>query len=330
VIALASAAPAWASCDPETDPTALQLQARELAARQDYDAALAALDCALARAPEDLDIRLARARILFWRGEISRARQEVDEVRRRRAAYPGLAELTSAIDGAREKRSAIFLATSISDLDLRGTHRRWTAVSLGGYRQISRSSTASFTLDHEDRVVAADTRAAIRIDRRWTGASAYVAVSATPSATFRERWGLGGGVELQTGALALIVDYRYAAYVGAGSHSISPSARMTFSKRVSGTIKATFVSTEALPIQAGLSGRVDADLGRRWTLSAGAASAPETEAGITRQVRGGFLGMSVPISRRADLRLTVDHERRDGTYTRTGLALGVAWRFGPD
>ena len=77
----------------------------------------------------------------------------------------------------------------------------------------------------------------------------------------------------------------------------------------------------------GVSGRLDRAFSGGATLYAGAATYPDTEAGITRQVHSLFAGATMPIADKVSLRAGVDYDRRRATYRRTGGTLGLQVRF---
>jgi hypothetical protein len=78
--------------------------------------------------------------------------------------------------------------------------------------------------------------------------------------------------------------------------------------------------------RSGWSGRIERVLPGDGLMFAGAATYPDTEAGITRRVRGGYMGVALPIADVLTLRLTADGERRVATYDRFGLTVGLTWR----
>ena len=62
------AAPSW------------QMEVRKYAEAQDWTAALSIVDREVARAPQDMDVRAWRARVLAWSGHLNEAEQEYTEI----------------------------------------------------------------------------------------------------------------------------------------------------------------------------------------------------------------------------------------------------------
>ena len=50
---------------------------------------------------------------------------------------------------------------------------------------------------------------------------------------------------------------------------------------------------------------------------------------MARTMRSAFAGATVPLGQRLTLRLTVNRDNRAGSYTGTGVMLGLSWRLKP-
>ena len=341
---LAAAAPALAqspgiSEGPELsadDPTALRLKAADFAAEENYAAALDTIDRALALSPDDLDIRMARARILLWSGEVSDARGEAETVAAIAPDYPELDALQQAIARASNpalastsSRAAVFASASLSDIDIRGNHQLWTAISAGGYGEIGDRTLLSGAVDYEHRGVGTDVRLSTRLERRIGKGMAYLSATGTPDADFKERWSIGAGGEVPIGRAAATLDYRHAEYAPTAVDIVTPGIRFPlFSDGVTAALKSTALFQAGDKVRIGVSGRLDARIDDGVDLFGGAATYPDTEAGITRQVRGAFAGAAFALTDRLTLRATADYEEREATYARKGVAIGLGWRFG--
>ncbi|MFW2351021.1 YaiO family outer membrane beta-barrel protein [Qipengyuania sp.] len=329
LFALPATALAETPCEEGRDATELRLLARQSSSAGNYDDALHLIDCALRIAPDDLDIRLARARILLWQGRLEEARHEADFVSSLEPQYPELADLNNALRRSSQRRAAAYLTTSWSNVTTPTSDQTWKGVSLGSLVALDPRHTIVATLDFEDRGFATDTRIQTRFERQIDGGFVYLSASGTPNADFREQWAIAGGFELPLGDTTLIGDYRHAQYADSSIDVVSPAVRIPLgTERVSLTLKGTLLASPESKLQAGVSGRLDAQLPRDYGIAAGLATYPDTEAGITRQVRGAFASFRIPVSDRISLSVTGDIERRKASYTRRGIALGLSWRFG--
>lgn len=317
-----------------TDPDLLRRLAVAQAASGNLPLALATIDEALALAPRDNDIRLARARILLWSGQQAEARQQADRVAAESPAYPELDQVLRSIDNAQirgepsQNRQGIGVFAGLSRIKLRsGIADTWESMGFDAFRQFG-ASTLSISANHEQRA-RADTRIALRLDRRLGDGSAYLDAALTPSADFREKWGLSAGGAVPLGATATaLLDVRYARYGNNSVGSIRPAVRLSPIQGLSLTGQAIVLLQKDTRAKAGASLRADALGPGGSSLFLGAASYPDTEAGITREVRALYGGVSMPVSNRVTLRLSAEHERRRLTYTRNGAVLGLSWRFG--
>ena len=99
--------------------------------------------------------------------------------------------------------------------------------------------------------------------------------------------------------------------------------------RASITVQSINFWAERNDYRNGWSARTNLEFWQAWLLSAGAATYPDTEAGQTRRVRSFFGAVTAPLTDRLNVRLGADYEKRIGSYHRTGVTLGIAWRFSP-
>ena len=318
------------------DPTVLRLLGSTYAFAGRYSEAIATLTRAHSLAPRDSDISLALGRAYLWSGNYRAARETADAIS---ANDPGNAELPAlvqSIDRARSgdpgasPRPLIGLSQSVSDVRIGGGHSRWYETTATLAIPLSRRLTVSWQADREERATSTDTVLHMRVDRRFgAGAVGYLAISGTPNANFRERWGLrGGGEILVARPVALSIDLRYADYGTTTIAVAEPGIRLrTPDDRFSLAIKSINLWGEAQRHQSGWSLRGEAQPIGPVRLFGGGASYPDTEAGITRRVRSVFAGAMAPVDARLALRLTVEHEVRVASYTRNSAILGASWHF---
>ncbi|HKY82939.1 MAG TPA: YaiO family outer membrane beta-barrel protein [Sphingobium sp.] len=325
-----------ASQDFPGDAEVLRLLGSAYAFDRRYPEAIATLRRALAVAPDDQDIRAALARAYLWSGDKAAAEGEVSAIEHR---SPGNAEAaairrqlrTRAGGGAGEGSYGLAAAQSFSHVTFANRpSRTWSNTTLGIYGRITPGTTVALAAEREDRRMAVDTRIEGRIDQRLgLHARAFVAFARTPDADFREKWGVTGGVEADVASfVTLLADLRHAEYSDASVTVLQPGVRLSArSLGLDATIRMINLWDEQGTHRAGVSGRVDRSFANGATLYAGAATYPDTEAGITRQVHSLFAGAAVPVSGRITLRAGLDYDRRRATYTRKGASLGLQFRF---
>ncbi|WP_028055730.1 YaiO family outer membrane beta-barrel protein [Sphingobium bisphenolivorans] len=302
-----------------------------------YRQSIATLQRAKAIAPDDLDIRLALARTYLWSGDRSSASREVNAVKSRDAsnAEAGqiLSQLTASPSPDRPSGAGFGVAVNqrLSDVSLEsGADRTWSETSLAVFGPLGRSTSFSLEADREDRKTAVDTRLQARVDHRFSSAwRGYATVAATPDADFREKWSVGGGLEGDlTSVVTLVADLRHAEYRDASITIFQPGMRLNDrSRALSATVRMINLWDEEGTHRAGVSGRIDKEFAGGALVYAGAATYPDTEAGITRQVNSWFLGGALPLSKRVTLRAGIDRDRRESSYTRKGGSLGLQFRF---
>jgi YaiO family outer membrane protein len=318
--------------DPSNADVLRQLAAAQAAALQ-YDAALATIDRAKAIAPQDNDIALARARILLWSGRPGEARIETQAVRARAPAYPELAEVETAIDSAsaeRAVRSGVAVSAEVARVDLAGGGSQgWETVSLSGFTALGDRETLTATVEHEARR-SSDTRFSLSANHVAPSYELRLGASFTPDADFREGWGMQAGVDYRIHPnITLISDVRYADYPDLSVLSAVPGVRLQTADRAHAlSLRLISIFRSDGDNRVGVSGRYDGELGNGYRAFAGAASYPDTEAGITRQLRSAFGGVALPVSDKVSLNITGEYDRRERSYTRKALVMSLIVRFG--
>ena len=302
------------------------------AAGGNFATALATIDRAVAIAPLDNDIRLARGRILLWSGRTDEAAAEAERVAAIAPDYPDLAALQQAIAARRSVGGlnyGLALSSGVSRIRFEnGNSSTWYNSTLSGFGQIDPATTLTGTVNHEDRT-RSDTRLSLRANRRVGKANIYLEGSATPHADFRERWGIAGGGEASLShAVDALLDVRHAAYSTNSVTVVQPGLRVRPVEAIAITGRWINLFQSGGDYRSGASARIDFDLGQERGIYAGGATYPDTEAGVTRRVHAVFAGAALPISAQATLRLAAEYERRDLSYTRRAVTLGFAWRWG--
>lgn len=317
------------------DPEILRLLGSAYAYSQRYPEAIATLTRAEALAPADLDIKASLARAYLWSGDHAAARREVAAIRASDPDNADARQIDAQIDSAaaapRPGRLGVAIAESLSRVDLAGGgDRTWSTTTLSVFGKVAPGTTLSLQAEREDRQIAIDTRLEARIDQRFGGGlSGHVAIAGTPNADFRERFGIAAGIEARlTSRLTLLADVRHADYGDATATAFEPGFRFTLpAAGTSLTARMINLWDESGTHRTGVTGRLDKEFAGGVTLYAGAATYPDTEAGVTRQVDAGFAGGAFPLSTRVTLRAGVDYERRRASYTRKGASLGLQFKF---
>ena len=315
------------------DPTFLRLLGSAYAAARRYNEAAVTLERAQRLAPADQDIALARARVELWAGRPARAREIAARIGRDQPGNPELDELDMAIQRTSSERSAINLSVNygVARVALVGPNRTWRDASAAVDAAIGRGWILSADAERSDRQIATDTRLRARVDRRFGDRGGFsIGFAITPNADFRERWGLraGGDVRILPSVVAMI-DVRHADYGPSNITVLEPGLRLeTRDGRYSVAMRSINLWDENGRYRSGWSARLDAASSERLALFAGAATYPDTEAGITRRVDSVYAGAGIAVSGKLSLRLTGEYERRAQSYRRTGVSIGLRWRLG--
>nr|WP_255326618.1 YaiO family outer membrane beta-barrel protein [Sphingobium sp. EM0848] len=324
-----------ASADFPDDPEILRLLGSAHAFAGDYPQAIATLRRAQALAPADNDIGAALARAYLWSGDRAAAEREVAVIEQRSpqdaeaAAIRRQLRTESAPHMAR--RFGLAATQGFSDVSFANRPRQtWSTTTLAVFGRVGPGTVLSLSAEREDRQSFVDTRIEGRIDQSFgPHVRAYAAIAVTPHADFREKWGVSGGVEADVTPYAtLLADLRHAEYRDVSVTTFLPGIRLTAARLgIGATVRMINLWDEQGTHRAGVSGRLDGSLASGTTLYAGAATYPDTEAGITRQVHSLFLGGTLPLTERIHLRAGLDYERRRATYTRKGGSVGLQIGF---
>lgn len=317
------------------DPTTLRLLGSAYAAGGDFILAIETLKRARLLAPQDQDIALALARVMIWSGRLNDAETAANEIALAEPDNVELPDLRRLLSVARQipaNSQRISLSHTLSWVNIGNSKADWTETVVSIDAPVAARTTVVGEIDVENRAGMADTRFVGQIDRRLTqGAAIYLAGSFTTNPDFREDWSLRAGGEVQLFAnVVLMGALRHADYGSSNVTAFEPGVRIQAAHgRASITVQTINFWAEGNKYRNGWSARTNLEFWQAWLLSAGAATYPDTEAGQTRRVRSFFGAVTAPLTDRLNVRLGADYEKRIGSYHRTGVTFGIAWRFGP-
>ena len=318
------------------DAFPLRLLGTAYARTGEYEKAIAALQQARSIAPADQDIALMLARSYLWSGRHIEADVIALEIANADAGNTELPQLRDAIaQAAADKQmppSKLIanVTQSLSNVTIGGESNRWHQLIVGLSAPIAAGATMAGSIDRESRTGPVDTRLDWRADMGFGDRkSAYVAVSTTPNADFREKWGVraGGDIGLNK-AFNITVDLRYADYGLTEIVAFEPGFRLhSADGHLSLAVKSINLWSDDGRHRSGWSARSEVQTHKSVRLAAGGATYPDTEAGITRRTRAAFVGAVVDLSDRMTLRMFYEYEQRAQSYTRNGVVLALSVRF---
>ncbi|MEN7536297.1 DUF6584 family protein [Aurantiacibacter flavus] len=315
------------------DPDLLRRLASVRAAQGDLDDAQRLVDRALALAPQDLDIQLARANILFWRGERLASQHQAEAIASVAPDYPELdslwAKLAQREDQQGVRLTALTFGGGVSDIafDNRAGETWFSQDASVGF-SLGGNTGASLAVEREERATT-DVRVSARLDQRLGQHLAYVSGSVVPNADFRESWSIGTGGEVAlSNRLTALVDMRYADYRERTVFALQPGLRFAFDDATSVTARAINLLGGGEDYRLGgslqLNYRPEGRLGGFVVL----ASYPDVEEDGVRQLRSAAGGLSVPLGKGFTLTTVGAYEDREGSYRRLSGTLVLGFRFG--
>lgn len=314
------------------DPDILRRLAMVDAADGDLDTAMERIELATRLAPDDLDIALARAYILFWRGNTDQSWVVLDQIEARQPNYPELAGLRAALDRDAQddgiRLRALSVGLGFSDIKLRsGVTRTWNSQNFVGAIDVSRSDTVILSANREDRG-SVDTRMGARVDHRLRNGYFYVAGTAVLEPNFQERWSLsGGGERVVARGVTGLIDLRVAEYDTDTIVAVQPGIRIALAPDFSATGRAINILGGGEDHRLGASLRLDyaSELGP--SLFAIAVNYPDAEAEDVRDLRSLAAGFTIPVTNLLSLTAAGIYEDRDDSYRRWSGTLALSYRF---
>lgn len=299
------------------------------AASSRLDAAEQALDQAARLSPDYVDVRIARARVAYFRNDHAEAERRLAAVLAADPQNAEARELAAALTAARAgsglrwRFDAVVSAAGLS---------KGLASEQGGYVALTRTSAegrfATVAVEHRRRFDREDTYGEVS----FGGRLGYLAFGATPGADFRPEWSVRGGLSHAPRALgggwtaALGLDAVWSRYPVGDVRTLAPTLSVARGEGLALTGRWINVVDERDEHRSGYAVRAAWRPAPRAQLAAGWSDAPESSDGVTVKVRSASLDAAYDLAPRTTLRIGAVHEERKA-YDRDELTLGITQRF---
>jgi YaiO family outer membrane protein len=316
-----------AAAEPGNADIHLQIGVANLAMGR-LDAAETAFRRTLDLAPDYADARLGLARVAQRRGDRAAALAELDRI------DPGHSE---ANELRRRIESEVPERPWRWRIDLDGSYSRieslpdWQSATLLVQHRPRANTTIGLTADTTRRFDQTDTYGEARVDYRFSpGGYAYVLAGGTPGADHRPKWQLGAGASVRVHggpyATVLRLDLRQADYPTGDVQTVNPGIEQYLTGRA--WITAQWINVwDNDTHSSGWLIRGDVMPTDRLRLFAGAAKAPDLDAGVVIRTTSLFGGLSIDVGDRYTLRLSYTHDDPEGSANRATMAIGMGYRF---
>jgi len=316
-----------AEAEPKNADIHLQIGFANLAMGR-LDAAEVAFRRTLELAPDYADARLGLARIAQRRGDRVEALAELDRI------GPGHAEadqLRRQIEAAAPEQPWRWR------IDLDGSYSRienlpdWQSATLLVQHRPGPNTTIGVTADTTRRFDQTDVYGEARVDYRFSaGGNVYFLAGGTPGADHRPKWQIGAGtaIRVHSGPYATVLrlDLRQADYPTGDVQTVNPGIEQYLTGRA--WITAQWINVwDSSTHSSGWLLRGDVMPTDRLRLFAGAADAPDLDAGMVIRTTSLFGGLSIDIGDRYTLRLSFTHDDPEGSANRATTAIGMGYRF---
>lgn len=301
----------------------------------DFKAAEAALAQGLAIAPGYADMRVAYARVAYFRGNRAEAHARLDPLLIAGAPTNGDAQELS------KQLIAADLAASADPwrADLTASYSRlsqglapWREVDVALSRRLSAGTTLGVDFEQTSRFSQANSYLSAQLTQRIGSASVFVGFGGSPDATYRAEAFVQGGVispsaRLGRGwTLSGEFDGSWGRYMTGDVSSYQPLVTLAHGEAFS--VSARYIDTVVGGNQ-NLTGyiiRADAAVTRRLHVNAAYGSAPDSSSGITIREKTLSGGATFAFSDQTSLRVNVAHETTPH-YTLDEYDLGLTRRF---
>ncbi|MFN4040175.1 MAG: YaiO family outer membrane beta-barrel protein [Brevundimonas sp.] len=287
------------------------------------DEAEADFESVLVDAPDYVDAFLGLAGVAQRRGDLSRARTEVQ---RAAAAAPDRPDV-AALDRALRPSLAWRVDLDVSKSRLGADLPDWTEVRLGVVRALDERWTFAGSAEWTERFDNEDLLLEARLDRRFAWGAAYAALGGAVEAQYRPEVSLRAGTDIRLSpTFSGTLDTSVARFASGDVISLQPGlAADLVQGRVRLAARWINLWDEADEHRTGYSLSAQWAASDRLSLRLSHADAPETSEGVTVDVRAVSLGAEIGLTDQITLRLGALHEER-GAYDRDAITLGLGWR----
>lgn len=303
-------------------------------AKGDFKAAEAVLARGLEISPDYVDMRLAYARVAFYRGQPAEARRRLTPLLAARPAGGDAQDLLKQIAAAEqapvERPWRVDATASYSRLS--NGIAPWREWDIAAGRQLEFGTGVSVALEQTSRFGQSNTYVSGTVSQRVGRGAVFIAYGGSPNATYRARHAIQAGFTapplLLPDKVNLVgeVDVSWSHYPAGVVYSIQPAATLNLTDALSATARYVHTVNERRQTLTGYIFTANATLASRYHFSAGYASAPDSSAGVTVNVESYSFGAAIDLTSASTLRLNTTHEDR-GTYTRDDYVLGLTHRF---
>jgi YaiO family outer membrane protein len=319
-------------------------EVRVLSWMQRFDAAQQALDAYRARYPQDADAAIQQAYLYYYQGEHLKAQRVLQQ-----DIPPGyLASEPAFLDLQRRVNQAVTNGT------------RWLLTLQGGqdYSDISTGSipswrkwytgmtitqdawpvTVDLLAENEERFNTHDSFYMLGLSRKYrNGWAGYIRGGLSPEAHFRpktsglaglsRRLATGNNSDVLPGDLVGGLDYRHDDYRQGRTDTLSPFLSQNIGPDWTLTLTALSVRDETAQWVYGSSARVNWQAHPRLGLRLGAASAPETESGVTSRTQTVFGGITWAAIDIVSIYVDASYNDRQDSYIRNSVHAGIRLNF---
>lgn len=303
------------------------------AAMGELDQAQATIDRAIALAPADGDIKLARANILLWRKRYTEAAQQAEELSYTDPDYPGLGQFRASLLSVRQARRlrlrSVAVGATVSDTAFTsGSEQTWLTQRAKASIGWEESAIAAVEVEREERLLT-DTRISPFLDIPISSHRVFFSGTVTPNADFRESWSLGMGAAIALrGPDNMRIEGRFSHYRRSEIGTISIGFQHSFAPDFSVTARSIHFFGGGGNYRLGGVLRADYSPSDRPSLFTLVASYPDVEADGTRQLRTVAGGARFKLSNRYTLSFAGGYEARKNSYSRTTISADLNWNFG--
>jgi len=302
--------------------------------------AMAAQTTAQQYAPSDLDIALEIARLHFYRGDVSAANHQLQQLRARSADYPGAAELQHQLDAAAaggDSRRYWWFALSHewSRFRNRGGDP-WQSNVAQITRALSEDLSAQVHLERAERYDNADEFAALNLFYRISpvlnvaggvGKGIHAEYLPNHRVWVNVDWRVSGTAATST-AIWLAANVSQNRYRDLTVNVAKPMLRIEYAGRFDWSLQTILVDSDGAGSQTGWAARMGWNWqAAGWRFDGGYSDAPETEESITIDTRAVFIGARWQLSPATALALSLAREERERGLTRDIANLALILRY---